>query len=209
MTGPGLAGTAVIDLGDGWATEPAEPVERPAGRRHWTVSAAAAACLALLALTMIADKPPPPARLTELARWFEPQAFLLATAGTDTLLVQTHDAITAYDAADGRRRWSLPRVADSIHAAGDLIVLGFSTPEGESTEPQSTSHEAVAVDRMTGQVRWRAPPRCNRSATCCSPSPAIRPARRSRCVTWRPTRRAGGCRRGRSPWTAGARGCGS
>ncbi|GAA1396063.1 outer membrane protein assembly factor BamB family protein [Catellatospora coxensis] len=157
MTGPGLAGTAVIDLGDGWATEPAEPVERPAGRRHWTVSAAAAACLALLALTMIADKPPPPARLTELARWFEPQAFLLATAGTDTLLVQTHDAITAYDAADGRRRWSLPRVADSIHAAGDLIVLGFSTPEGESTEPQSTSHEAVAVDRMTGQVRWRAP----------------------------------------------------
>ncbi|MFC7245727.1 hypothetical protein ACFQO7_24905 [Catellatospora aurea] len=153
MTGSESSGAAVIDLGEGWA---ADPAERPSERRRWTVPAAAL-CLALLALTVTADRPRPPARLTELARWAEPQAFLLATAGTDTLLVQTHDAITAYDAADGRPRWSLPRVVDSIHDAGGLLVLGMSTPEGESsTEPQYASNEAVAVDRITGQVRWRA-----------------------------------------------------
>lgn len=152
MTGSSPSGAAVIDLGDGWT---ADPADRPAERRRWTVPAAAA-CVVLLALTMIADGPGPPARLTELARWAEPQVFMLTTAGTDTLLVQTPTAITAYDAGDGRRRWSLPGSADSVHDFGELLVLGFSTPEGESTSPQSASNEVVAVDRFSGRVRWRA-----------------------------------------------------
>ncbi|GIF97975.1 hypothetical protein [Catellatospora citrea] len=143
----------VIDLGADWAVEPAQPT---LPRRGSTVRAAAAVCGVLLACTMTAAAPAPEPRLTELARWAEPQALLLATAGADTLLVHTPAGVTAYDAADGRRRWSLPGSTDWVHDVGDVLVLGFSRLENTSAQPQFAYADAVAVDRSTGRVRWRA-----------------------------------------------------
>lgn len=143
----------VIDLGAEWAVEPAQPT-RP--RRGPTVLAAAVVCEALLASTMTAAAPAPEPRLTELARWAEPQAVLVAGAGADTLLVHTPDRIAAYDAADGSRRWSLPGTTDWVHDFGDVLVVGITRLENTSAEPQFAFADAVAVDRSTGQVRWRA-----------------------------------------------------
>ncbi|GAA1385398.1 hypothetical protein [Catellatospora chokoriensis] len=144
----------VIDLGADWAAEPSQPT-RPAVRRGST-ALAAAVCGVLLACTMTAAAPAPEPRLTELARWAEPQTLLLATAGDDTLLVHTAAEVAAYDAADGRRRWSLPGSTDWVYDAGDILVLGFSRPESTSAQPQFAIADAVAVDRSTGRVRWRA-----------------------------------------------------
>ncbi|WP_144118832.1 hypothetical protein [Catellatospora sichuanensis] len=152
-TGAGPA--AVIDLGDDWASADTPQPTRPAGRRGPTVLATAA-CGALLAFTMTSAAPSPEPRLTELARWSAPQALILSTAGGDTVLLHAPSEVTAYDAADGRRRWRMPGAIDWIHDVGDLVVLGFSRPGSTSSEPQFALADAVAVDRVTGQVRWRA-----------------------------------------------------
>ncbi|GAB4048036.1 PQQ-binding-like beta-propeller repeat protein [Catellatospora paridis] len=143
----------VIDLGADWAAEPAPPT---GPRRGSTVLAATAVCGVLLACTMTAAAPAPEPRLTELARWAEPQALMVAAAGVDTVLVHTPAEVAAYDAADGRRRWRLPGSTEWVHDVGDVLVLGFSRPESTSAQPQLALADAVAVDRRTGQVRWRA-----------------------------------------------------
>ncbi|WP_155372242.1 hypothetical protein [Catellatospora vulcania] len=152
-TGPGPSDAAVIDLGDGWADDPVPQPGRPAARRGPAVLAALVVCGVLLATAVIGDAPRPQPRLTELARWSALQVLMLSTAGTDTLLVHTPGEVTAYDAADGRRRWRMPGSTSWIHDAGDLVLMGFDQPESTSSVPQFT--DAVAVDRLTGQVRWR------------------------------------------------------
>lgn len=81
---------------------------------------------------------------------------MLSTAGVDTVLVHTASEVTAYDAADGRRRWRMPGATSFVHDVGDVVVLGFAQPESTSSVPGFPLADTAAVDRRTGQVRWRA-----------------------------------------------------
>lgn len=143
----------LIDLGASWTD--GLPDEPPRGVRPRRLLAAAATVLAVLAGSAGAAPDPAP-RLAELARW-RAQVNAFTPVGADTVLVTGNGGTAARDLSDGRLLWTLPDTADGwLQVVGDLVLLHGESDEPPADQPQLPRVDTTALDRRTGQVRWRA-----------------------------------------------------
>lgn len=137
----------LIDLGDaGTAAEPAAaPVNLPRLRR---LALAVLAVAGLLALGAAA--PPAPSLVRPLwATAFRPSD-TLAVTGRTVYVAGNTPAVTAYDLATGRVRWSTPTGAVyGIQPAGDVLLVAV---DGSTAQP---GQGTVALDAATGRKLWQ------------------------------------------------------
>ena len=141
----------LIDLGD-----LAEAAARPAGApvdvpRLRRLALAVLAAAGLLATTASAPAPPPLVRPVWSAA-FRPSD-TMAVDGRTAYLNRTSPAgataVTAYDLATGKPRWSTPAgtgiAGYGVFSAGDVLLV-----------PDRSGHGTVALDAATGEQLWRA-----------------------------------------------------